>query len=500
MIPRDTLYTGEEARKELAEGIRKCREAVGGTMGTGGANSLIEAIESPGHLATNDGATILQSIQLAHPIQEMGRKILLEAVSRANKQSGDGSSTTTVLTAATIEEGEEYLEQHQPMEIKRSLEACIPSIEESIAAQKREITEEEVGKVAAISAEDEEIGARIQEIYQQIGKDGIIHWDISKTAEDSYTVGSGLTVEGAGFFSPYMCDASESGQNTNQIRIRNPKVLITKQKITSAGDFEAIGSAVNAKGVKDLVVFADEVEPLIVPDLLLTRAKQGFRIVIVKMPTLWKDLWFEDLAKASGATVVDPAAGMSLKQATQEHLGTFGNILITKQDTYIDGIQDLTEHLEALQSEGTDESLLRASRLNTKTARYFVGAHSDSALSYRRLKVEDAISAAYQALHGGVVIGGGLCLAEIAQNIPRETPGGKILAKALLAPQKQIEQNMGSTLDRKSLEEAHVYDPAPVVLNAAKNAISVAAAVLAANTVVVLPRETYMQPNYPVQL
>ncbi len=493
MLTNDTLYTGQEARDRLMSGIRKAASAVGSTMGTGGSNSLIESIQTPGHLSTNDGYTILESIRLADPIEEMGRKVLVEAVNRANKQSGDGSSTTTVLTAAILEEGSKHITDSS-MELKRSLEACIPLIEASINEQKREITVDELAPVVTVSAEDAEIGERITEIYKQIGKKGIIYWDVSKTAEDSYTIGTGITVNGAGYFSPYMCDATAEGQSTNQIRLKNPTVLLTTQPIKTAKDFENIAVQLNGKGIKDLVVFCDEVEPLIVPDLLKTRAMQGFRIVIVKMPVLWKDEWFEDLAKASGATVINPLGGLRLENATYEHTGTFGNIIVTKEDTFIDGIKDVTDHISSL-DDGSDAAKNRIARLNTKTARYFVGAHSDSALSYRRLKVEDAISAAYQALNGGIVIGGGLALEKAAESL-QEGVGATILRAALSAPRKQIEENMGSTLSHAKLEEQKVYDPANVVINAAKNAISVSASILTTNTIVLLPRE--LQQEIPI--
>lgn len=522
-MTKDNLYTAEEARAKLINGIRKCAEAVGSTMGTGGSNSLIEAIEHPGHYPTNDGATILSSIKLADPIEEMGRKVLLEVVSRSNKASGDGSSTACVLTAAILEEGVKHLEKASPMEIKRSLEACIPIIEESINKQKREITVEEVGDVASISAEDEEIGKTIQEIYTEIGKDGIIHWDISKTANDSYQVGKGITIEGAGFYSPYMCDADQSGQSTNQIRIKNPTVLVTRQKITSASEFNDLFFALFNKEIKDVVVFCDEIEPLVIPDLISTRMVKGFRTVLVRMPTLWKDEWYQDLALASGAKIVDPGAGLPMKLVTMEHLGSFENITITKDATYIDGVKDLSAHVKQLEEEGSDEAKVRASRLNTKTARYFVGAQSDSALAYRRLKVEDAISAAWQALNGGIVAGGGVALLNASWNLTEVDAGvgGKILEKALEFPLRKIMENAGcinategglplSRFDKNQgydtrtgkivdMFEAHITDPANIVLTAAKNAISVAASVLTANTVVTLPREepTY-QPNVPL--
>lgn len=521
---KDNLYTSAEAREKLMSGIKKVATAVGSTMGTGGSNAILEAIENPGHMMTNDGFSIANSIVLADPIEEMGRRILVESINRANKASGDGSSTTAVLTAAILEEGNKYISEAHPMVIKRSLEECLPLIEESIKTQKRELFNDGVlnldllEQVATVSSEDPAIGKTIAGIYTEIGKTGIIHWDISKTAQDSYTIGTGITVEGAGYYSPYMCDATESGQSTNQVRLKNPLVLITKQKISSAAEFNELGQNLYNKEVRDLVVFCDDIDPLVIPDIVKTRMVRGFRFILVKMPTLWKDWWFEDLAKASGATIVDAVAGLSLKAVKYEHLGSFESILITKDDTFIDGIKDLSEYIATIEAEATDEGAIRASRLNTKTARYFVGAQSDSALSYRRLKVEDAISAAWQALNGGVVAGGGIALRNISVALCDEatpTVGQKILRTALDAPYSQILMNAGvksstdeydgenewgydtRTGEMVNMFEAGVIDPANVVINAAKNAISVAAAVLTANTVVTLPREEQVTPMAP---
>ncbi len=511
---QDNLYF--DAQPRLQSGIAKIARAVGVTMGTGGSNAIIEAIESPGHLMTNDGYTIASSIYLADPIENMARNMLLEAINRANKSSGDGSSTTCVLTAKLIDEGIKAQGDMHPMDIKRQMEECLPLIEESLEEQSRVITVQDVGQVATISAEDPAIGAMIQEIYEKIGKTGIVYWDISKTSTDTYTIGSGITVEGAGFLSPYMCDATETGQSTNQVRIKEAKVLITKQKITNANDFGAIAQYLDSKDIKDLVVFADEVDPLVVPDIVKTRMVRGFRIIIVKMPVLWKDWWFEDLALATGATIADPALGLPLKMLKEEHLGTVGNLVVTKDDTFLDGIKDVSAHVLELEKENTDDSLLRAARLNTKTARYFVGAASDSALSYRRLKVEDAIAAAYQALNGGIVAGGGVALLNAAYSInPTLSVGASILYTALKEPFNRITSNAGINTDgwarkvfsnqgfdtrtREEVDmfEAGITDPKNVVLNAVKNAISVAAAIITAPTIVTLPREEEQQPQLP---
>lgn len=501
-------------------GINKVAQAVGATMGTAGSNALIECIENPGHMSTNDGFTIANSIILSDPIEEMGRKVLVEAINRANKASGDGSSTTCVLTAGIIQEGMKHIGTVSPMDIKRSLEECLPTIEQNIKEQTRQLLSDGaldldlLEQVATISSEDSFIGKRIAEIYSKIGNTGIVYWDISKTAEDTYTIGSGITVEGAGWYSPYMCDAAENGLNTNQIRLKSPHILITKQKVTSANDFAVIGAALNNEDVKDLIVFCDDIDPLVVPDLIKTRMVRGFRIAIVKMPVLFKDFWYEDLSKATGAKIIDPAAGLPMKAATTEHLGRVGNIVVTKDETFLDGIRDVSEHIKALEEDGSDESKLRVGRLNTKTARYFVGAQSDSALSYRRLKVEDAISAAWQALNGGIVPGGGSALLNASAALKQNSSiGARILAVALEVPARTIYGNAGAYVpdmflysgkdiggfDSRTKTEigdmfkAGIIDPTNIVLNAVKNAVSVAATVLTANTVVTLPRDEMPQ-------
>lgn len=509
MLKQDTLHT--DSKERLINGIRKCASAVGVTMGTGGSNSLIECLEHPGFFTTNDGVTILENIKLSDPIEEIGRKILLEAVKRANKLSGDGSSTTCVLTAAIIEEGIKHLDKASAMDIKRSLEACIPLIEESINQQKRDITVDEVGKVASISAEDEQIGATIQEIYQKIGKDGIIYWDVSKTATDSYTIGSGLTIEGASVGSPYMCDVDpKSGYYYNIATLKDTPVLVTKEKLSNAELLSKVIQSLNEQGKKSLAIFCNDFEVNIVPVLQNVYSKIGFRVVVIKMPTIWGDQWFEDTAKASGATLIDPVGGLKMRNMTLNHLGVFGHVVVTNETCHIDGIQDLTEYIASLQAQNEDDSTLRASRLNTKTARYYVGAHSESALAYRRLKVEDAINAGYQALQGGVVAGGGLALRNAATHIKGDSVGSLILAQALLAPIKQIGKNAGisdslsitkptDTVEEFAVDtrtkkvvnmfEAGITDPAIVTLNAVKQAISVAASVLTTNTLVTLPSE-----------
>ena len=233
---KDNLFIGEEGRKRMMSGVRRASAAVGSTLGASGSNAILEKLEAPRHGTTNDGISVLEAIYFEDPIEMMGKDILLESVSRANKESGDGSSTTTVLTSAILEEGSK---QHDasPMEVKESLEACIPLIEKSLKSQTKQVIKDGVidmkllEQVATISSEDPDIGKRIAEIYSHIGADGIVQWEPSKTTEDYYELGKGITMHGATYAHRFMCDADEkTGQVLSTIKLKNPLILITKQK------------------------------------------------------------------------------------------------------------------------------------------------------------------------------------------------------------------------------------------------------------------------------
>lgn len=507
----DNLYTGAEAREKLMVGVRKVAQAIGKTMGTGGSNVLIEAIERPGFFPSNDGYYAANAIKLEDPLEDMGRTILLEAINKANSQSHDGSSTTAVLTAAILEEGLKHIGEASPMDIKRSLEACIPVIEASIKAQKRDITVQEVGAVATISAEDETIGKIIQEIYVKIGAQGIINWDVSKTAQDSYEIGTGIKMFGAVLASPYMADFNNATGWAKQGTMKNPKILLSRQKITNILDVDHLGEQLDREGIKELLIFCDEIDATAVNTMVEIRVKTGYRIVVVKMPVLWNDEWWEDLALATGGKIVGPSSGIRLKQVNLGHLGTVDNVRITSESTFLDGIGDLSKHILGLQVDGSDEALNRAARLNTKSARYFVGAHSESAIKQRRDKVEDAIGASSLALEGGIVAGGGVALRNAAIELffSDKSVAGKILSQALWKPFRTILNNAGiddeagkkhvtyekevgwDTKTRKTVDmfKANIVDPTDVVLNSIRNAIGVASSILTIGTIVLLPRE-----------
>ncbi len=505
-------------------GVDKVANAVKGTLVAGGDNAQLEDPRPPFSVITNDGVSVAKSIMLKDPVEQLGANLMKEIGQKADKDGGDGTTTSITLAQAILHEGIALKES--PMAIKKSLEECLPIIFKSIDDQTKPISVDEVGKVASISAEDEAMGAMIQEIYQKIGKDGILYPDISKTFSDYYTIGKGVKIDGAGFASPYMADTDESGRFTGSANYKNPSILITKQKIADASELNDLFATLYAKEVREVVVFCDEIEATVIPSLIMTRAKRGFKVLVVKLPVLWKDEWFSDLALMTGATIIDPPAGVSFKNMKLEHLGTCENIIVDKADTYLDGILDLDEHIAKL-NEGSDEDKNRAARLNTKSARYFVGAPSDTALSYRRLKLEDARNAAWQALQGGIVPGGGVVLYNIAlSNALPVTVGGKILKSALISPMRQIVENAGYSFedflkmevpedlpipmlfstagfDARSgkivdMLQAGIVDPARITKSSVQNAISVASTILTTRVIVTLPKVEERGPGIPM--
>jgi chaperonin GroEL len=228
------------------------------------------------------------------------------------------------------------------------------------------------------------------------------------------------------------------------------------------------------------------------------------------MPVLWRDEWWEDLALASGATIISPASGVNLRDIEEKHLGHFDAIKVGKEETFIDGIQDLTKHIRALKVQGDDASLIRAARLNTKTARYFVGGLSDSAIHFRILKCEDALNSTASALENGIVAGGGIALMHAGNDIPASNSLGRlILRPALFEPCEQIVKNAGQDwmklfhdkdltmtegFDSKSgtmvdMFDSGIVDSADVVLSAVRSAIGVAAGLLTIGSVILLAKE-----------
>lgn len=511
-MEKDNLLTGQEAQNKLFAGFYKVADAVAGTLGWAGYNATLEHVLNPHTFTTNDGVTIARAIKLADPVENMGAQLAKEISSKSDKEGGDGTTTSLVLSSSILREATPHLKELSPMELKRQMDECLPIIEKFIDEQKKTITPSEVKAVASISAESEEIGSLIQEIYEKIGKDGILYPDLSNTFETHYTLGKGIQIKDAGLVSPYLADFSSAGQLLSAATIKDAHILITKQKITSGSDLSAFFQKIyrRADSVKELVVFCEDIEALAIGHLisLKVRDKEPMKVVVVKMPLLWRDWWQEDLAKMTGATIIDPINGLTFKNASYEHLGHIESVIVDAKNTYLDGTKDISEYIKELETKD-DEGKIRAARLNIKTARLFVGARSETELAYKSAKIQDARNAAFLAMKDGIVAGGGVALLNASLLMP-DTIGGTIMAKALQAPIAQIMRNVGhkppqdrgfdgiafphpnqgfnaKTGETVDMFEAGIVDPASVTLSSIRNALSVASTLLTSRVVITLP-------------
>lgn len=509
----------KSALPKLAEGVRKATEIVAPTMGAAGSNIAIQSKLPPFSLVTNDGATIIQAIQLSDPIETMGLNYLKEAVERSNNNSGDGSTTTSVLLNAILQEG--IKTGISTLEIKQSLDDCLPLIERSIDSQTREITVDDIPAVANIAGESEEIGRVLGEVYRTIGKDGIIHLESSGTFSTSYSLIEGVRFQGTGYLSPFMVhdeETKKAGRKETRAVYENPSILVTKRKIGHLNDINPLLAALQAQNKKNLVIFTDDMDSSVASVLIEAHKNHVIDLLIIRAPVLWKNYIFEDFAKVTGATIVEDASGITYKNLQLDHLGTCDKIIVDKEETTVIGIADISEHIKELEEVQTTDSKLRLSWLTTKTAILKLGAKSETELTYLRLKAEDAIHSSRLALKGGIVAGGGVSLRNAIQSIPVDTVGGKILCKALWSPIEQIMDNSGVTLTDQfnsvtpnygynaktgevvDMFEANIIDAAIVVKRAVQNALGIASTILTTSSVITLPEEKPLPANpFPFQ-
>lgn len=500
MEKESNIHLGEDARKGLMRGVDQAVDVVKVTLGAAGSNVILEVDQPPYTVVTNDGVSIVQMIQLTDPLEKAGVNLIKEIASRSDRDSGDGTTTASVLAQAILHAGMEL--KGNPMEIKRSLDECLPLIYKSLDEQKQEITVDDVAQVATVSSEDEALGAMLQEIYQQIGREGFVELDVSNLPNTFYEITEGVRLRNAGYVGAY--STTEPGKAVYE----NPFILITSQKIGSLDDIEPALKLASRAGKNELVIYCDDIDMAVASELVRNHFTGRFKTHLIKAPTLWKDWITEDFAEITGATVIGPATGTTLRTVQAEHLGTCQKLITTKDETRVIGIKDISAYVEFLASENTDESRLRSSWLTTKAAVLKVGASTDTELTYKRLKAEDACNATRLALQEGIVPGGGVALCNASYEMP-DTIGGKILRIALKAPVSQITENAGHNpgdiigsigvpfntrgFDAKAgkivdMWNEGIVDPVLVTKNSIKNALSVAGTVLTAPAVITRPK------------
>ena len=510
------LYYGEEARRKLQAGVDKLADTVKITLGPKGRNVLLDKkFGSP--LITNDGVTIAREIELEDAVENMGAQVVKEVASKTNDVAGDGTTTATLLAQSIIREGfKNVAAGANPMIIKKGIQGATEVAVENIKKIATPVeTKEAIAQVAAVSAADATIGELISDAMEQVGKDGVITVEESKSMGTTLEVVEGMQFD-RGYLSAYMVTDTEKMEAV----LENPYILLTSKKISSIQDLLPLLEQVVNTGRK-LFIVCEDLEGEALATLVLNKLRGTFECVAVKAPGFGerRKAMMEDLAILTGGTVITEELGYDIKETTLDMLGTAATVKVDKENTVIVGgggdakeIQDRIASLRTMAAQTNSEfdrekTLERLAKLAGGVAVVKVGAATETELKERKLRIEDALNATKAAVEEGIVAGGGVALANTIPAIAAyvdtlsgdEKTGAQIIMRALEEPVRQIAENAGfegsvviaevknrdagvgfnaATEEYVDMIEAGIVDPAKVTRSALQNAASASAMLL----------------------
>ncbi|MEC1743688.1 chaperonin GroEL [Schinkia azotoformans] len=514
------IQFSEDARRAMLRGVDALANAVKVTLGPKGRNVVLEKkFGSP--LITNDGVTIAKEIELPDAFENMGAKLVAEVASKTNDIAGDGTTTATVLAQALIREGlKNVTAGANPMGIKKGIEKATQAAVEELKAISKPIQgKESIAQVAAISADNDEVGQLIAEAMERVGNDGVITIEESKGFTTELEVVEGMQFD-RGYSSPYMVTNSEKMEAV----LENPYILITDKKIASIQEILPVLEQVVQQG-KPLLMIAEDVEGEALATLVVNKLRGTFNAVAVKAPGFGdrRKAMLEDIAILTGGQVITEDIGLDLKAATIEQLGRASKVVVTKENTTIvEGagesaaisgrVNQIRKQMEETTSEFDKEKLQeRLAKLAGGVAVIKVGAATETELKEKKLRIEDALNATRAAVEEGIVAGGGTALVNVYNKVSAlelagdEETGKNIVLRALEEPVRQIAANAGlegsviverlkneqigigfnaATNQWVNMVEAGIVDPTKVTRSALQNATSVAAMFLTTEAVV----------------
>ncbi len=538
-MPKQLIFS-EEARRSLKRGVDKLADAVSTTLGPKGRNvALDKKFGAP--TVTHDGVTVAKEIELEDPYENMGAQLLKEAATKTNDIAGDGTTTATVLAQTIVNEGlKNVAAGANPMLLKRGIEAATERIAKTIREMAVEIsTKEEIASVAAISAQDQEIGDLIAEVMDKVGKDGVITVEESKGLAFETEYVEGMQFD-RGYISAYFITAPDSMEAV----ITEPYILIHEKKISAAQDIVPILEKLVQIGKRELVIIAEDVDGEALATLVLNKLRGMLNVLAVKAPGFGdrRTAMLQDVAVLTGGTVITETTGRKLETVTLNDLGRAGKVVSTKDDTtLIDGagdekaikgrIAEIKVEIDNSTSDYDREKLHeRLAKLSGGVAVIRVGAATEVELKEKKHRVEDALSATRAAVEEGIVPGGGVALINALSSLDDlnltyddENSGFQILRRALEAPMKKIAANAGqdgavilqsvrrAQSDKKDknigydvisgqfvdMIQAGIIDPAKVTRGALENAASIAAMILTTEALITDEKEDDKAPSMP---
>ena len=521
-----------EARGSLKAGVDKLANAVRVTLGPKGRNVVIEK-KFGAPTVTKDGVTVAKEIELENNLENVGAQMVREVASKTSDVAGDGTTTATVLAQSIITEGiKNVTAGANPMAIKRGIDAARDAIVDAIQGQSKDLPDsQQIAQVATISANDDtEIGERIAEAMEKVGKDGVITVEESKTAETFLETVEGMQFD-RGYLSPYFVTNSES----MDAEMEDPYVLIHDKKISNMKDLLPLLEKVVQTG-KPVVIIAEDIEGEALATLVVNKLRGTFKVLAVKAPGFGdrRKAMLEDIAVLTGATVISEDAGYKLENANLDYLGTAKRIVSDKDNTtVVDGggtadaikarINEIKVQVDKTTSDYDREKLQeRLAKLSGGVAVINVGAATEVEMKEKKARVEDALHATRAAVEEGIVPGGGVALLRSIPALDKvkvedeQQVGVSIMRRALEEPIRQIVANAGSEpaivvqkvrdgkgdygWDARNGEyvkmfEAGIIDPAKVARVAVENAASIAGMVLITEAAVTdIPEEDKMPP------
>ena len=527
---------GLKSRNAMKEGVDKLANAVKVTLGPRGRNVVLEK-KFGAPTITKDGVTVAKEIDLEDKLENIGAQMVREVASKTSDVAGDGTTTATVLAQAIISEGVKNVTAGaNPMSIKRGIDAARDAVVENLKSQKRDVgsSSEKVAQVATISAnQDVEIGQKIAEAMEKVGKDGVITVEDSKTAETYLDLVEGMQFD-RGYLSPYFVTNSE----TMDSEMEDPYVLIHDKKVSSMKDLLPILEKVIQTG-KSVLIIAEDIEGEALATLVVNKLRGTFKVLAVKAPGFGdrRKAMLEDIAVLTGATVISEDQGYKLENATLEYLGKCKRVVSDKDNTIIVAgggktdmikarINEIKVQIEKTTSDYDKEKLQeRLAKLSGGVAVIYAGASTEVEMKEKKARIEDALHATRAAVEEGIVAGGGVALLRAISALDKvkvsenQMVGVKILRRALEEPIRQIAANAGaepSIVVQKVREgkgdfgfdarnetyvkmfEAGIIDPTKVARVAVENATSIAGLLLTTEaSVTEIPEKEPPMPPMP---
>jgi chaperonin GroEL len=539
------LVFSEDARRKLKNGMNTVANAVSATLGPKGRNVAVDRkFGSP--MITHDGVSVAKEIELEDPFENMGAQLLKEAAQKTNDIAGDGTTTSTVLAHAIVNEGLKALEAgYNPMLLKHGIIQATEAVVEELRKMSVKIdSKDEIASVATNSAADEEIGGLIADVMDKVGKDGVITVEESKSMQFEQEYVEGMQFD-RGYLSAYFIT------NADQMEaiINEPYILINEKKISAAQDIVPILEKLVQIGKRELVIIAEDIDGEALATLVLNKLRGMLNVLAVKAPGFGdrRKAMLQDIAMLTGGSVISEETGRKLETVTLQDLGRAEKVVSDKENTTIIGgkgtkaaiegrIKEIRAEIDRSTSDYDKEKLQeRLAKLSGGVAIIRVGAATETEMKEKKHRVEDALSAARAAVEEGIVPGGEISLINAATKLDKllknldgedneETRVGiNIVKKALEAPIRKLAANAGQdgsviidTVRRTAIEkknknigynvltgqytdmiQAGVIDPVKVVRGALENAASIASMILTTDVLITDMPEKEKAPAMP---